>query len=118
MIDKLKLLSNSLSNLRVGMYVSALAGYYMIYYLLIDKTGAFTYTLIVLILSLYVIHPYLLRPLKKISNPTFLKIGGVFIFSFVIVYSKQNDILRAALDCLIIVFFFLSFLKATASFNT
>ncbi|WP_281556238.1 hypothetical protein [Thalassomonas sp. RHCl1] len=99
-------------NIKFILYITGLVCYFFTYYNYINEMGAYTYTLIVFFLSLPVMYSGLIKAEMKVDGIWVLKKVGVFLFAFLIVFSKQReDIIRAILDSILIAFFFLAFLK-------
>jgi hypothetical protein len=95
-----------------AIYLCLLSIYFFLYYFFVNEIGAYTYTFIVFLLSIYLLENKTDSLIKKITTKSIFKVLGIYIIIFYIVFSKQSDnLIWALLDSLLMTLFLLSFLK-------
>ncbi len=98
--------------MKVCLYILFLLVYFILYYINVDEIGAYTFTLVVCFLSFYPFKELFYNSTTSINKKDYLQWIALYIFAFLIVYSKQSErLIQTALDSLIIALFYLSFVK-------
>ena len=93
-------------------YLLFLLSYFLLYYINVDETGAYTYTFILYLFSHYVFKGLFSLPALKFNNKTLIVWFALYIPPFIMVYSSESvTLMQVFLDSLLMSLFLLSFLK-------
>ena len=100
------------TRIKLFFYFLFLLTYFLLYYINVDETGAYTYTIIVYLLSHYVFKGLFSIPTLKFNNKTLIVWFALYVPSFIMVYSSESvSLMQVFLDSLLMSLFLLSFLK-------
>jgi hypothetical protein len=100
------------TRIKLFFYFLFLLTYFLLYYINVDETGAYTYTIIVYLLSHYVFKGLFSIPTLKFNNKTLIVWFALYVPPFIMVYSSESvSLMQVFLDSLLMSLFLLSFLK-------